>query len=180
MKKIARRLFWIFATAGIVIALLAIANRLPSLVQDDFARRYDTLEEAGKSLGFISIMTPSYFPEGISWPPSLILGQKKPFRAVVMEFNGRDAKDTELVVIQSFSQKAGTGLERLKLSELKEETRYGLKGRNALLQVGVCGSRTCSRLTWPESDFQCTVLLMSSPFELIKIAESMIRQQPSR
>ncbi len=68
-------------------------------------------------------------------------------------------------------------LQRITLSEVKEQTQYRLKGRNVLLQVGTCDNEMpCSRMTWREDNgSHYTVLLTSSPFELIRIAESMIR-----
>ncbi len=174
--KTVRGLLWFIVMAGALIALLAIANRLPSPAQKDFARRYDSIEEAKRSLGFENILVPTYFPQGISWPPSLIVAQKKPFSAVVMEFRAEDAEATALIVIQSSLRDRGTQLQRIRLSELKEEIPYMLKGRNAVLQVGICDVKLpCSRITWYEGDLRHTILLMSSPFELIKIAESMIR-----
>ena len=61
------------------------------------------------------------------------------------------------------------------MADLKEKTKYMLKGKAALLEVGICGKgEACSRMTWQEDGLNFTVLLMSSPFELIKVAESMI------
>jgi outer membrane biogenesis lipoprotein LolB len=84
--------------------------------------------------------------------------------------------ETILIVIQSFEHDSDVQLQRITLSESKEETRYQMKGKIAFLQVGTCDNgKQCSRMTWQDKDLYCTVLLMSSPFELIKIAESMIQ-----
>jgi hypothetical protein len=174
--KVARGLLLIVAMAAAVVMLLALADRLPSLTQKDFARRYDSIEEAKRSLGLDSILVPAYFPEGISWPPSLIVAQKKPYEAVVMEFAAAAPKETAMIIIQSSLPDSKAHLQRIHLSELKEETQYVLKGRNALLQVGICENKMpCSRITWQDKGLYCTVVLMSSPFELIKMAESMLR-----
>lgn len=161
---------------AVVVVLLAVGNWLPSLIEQDFPKSYDSIEEAGRFLGLDSILVPAYFPEGITWPPSLILAQKKPFKAMVMEFKKAQSMETVLVVIQSSSPLGYRQLQRITLSEIREETEYGLKGRIALLQTGDCDNgRPCSAMTWQDHDMYCTVLLMSPPFELIRIADSMVR-----
>ncbi len=176
MGKTVRGLLYIVLMAGGVVAILAGANRLPSLMQKDFARQYNSVEDAKRSLGLDSILVPRYFPEGISWPPSFIFAQKKPYPAIVLEFKGIKTGDTALIVIQSSLHGSESQLERIRLSELKEDIPYKLKGRTARLQVGTCGNgKMCSRITWQERDHWCTVLFMSSPFELIRIAESMVQ-----
>ena len=178
MSKKARGLLLMLAMTGLSVLFLAAANWLPSLMQQGFARPYDSIEEAKRSLGLDTVLVPGYFPEGITWPPSFVLAQKKPYKAVVMEFKEAKAMDAALLVIQSSWQGSDAQLQRIRMSEVKEETQYRLKGEKVLLQVGTCESRMpCSRITWQdkESGLYCTVLLLSSPFELIRIAESMIR-----
>jgi hypothetical protein len=177
MSKALRGLLLMLVIAGLAVAFLAAANWLPSLMQTGFARQYDSIEEAKRSLGLDTVLVPGYFPEGITWPPSFILAQKKPYKAVVMEFKEAKAMDAALIVIQSSWQGSDAQLQRIRMSEVKEETQYRLKGKKVLLQVGTCENRMpCSRMTWREDNgFHYTVLLTSSPFELIRIAESMIR-----
>jgi hypothetical protein len=177
MRKTLRGLLVMLLLAGLAAALLAAANRLPSVMQKGFARQYNSIEEAKLSLGLDNVLIPAYFPEGIMWPPSLILAQKKPYTAVVMEFKKMEATETEtaLIVIQSSSDGSDSQLQRITMKQLKEETRYRLKGKMVLIQVGTCNNdKPCSRMTWQDNDLHRTVLLMSSPFELIRIAESMI------
>ncbi len=162
--------------AGGVVALLTAVNRLPSSVQKGFARQFDSVEEAKRSLGFANILVPKYFPEGILWPPSFIFGQKEPYRAVVLEFREAKGGETVLSVIETSRPDSELQLQRTRLSELKEDIPYRLKGRNARLQVGTCDKGVpCSRLSWQEGDLYFSVFFMSSPFELIRIAESMIQ-----
>jgi hypothetical protein len=173
--KTLRGLLLMLVMVVLVVLLLAAANWLPSQMQKGFARQYGSIEEAKRSLGLDRVVAPAYFPEGITWPPSLILAQKKPCTAVVMEFKKVETTDTALIVIQSSSDVSDRQLQRITLSQLKEETRYPLKGKMVVLQVGLCdNSMPCSRMTWQDSGIHRTVLLMSSPFELIRIAESMI------
>ncbi len=177
IRKTLRGLLLMIVMAGLFVVLLAAANWLPSRMQKGFARQYGSIEEAKRSLGLDRVVAPAYFPEGITWPPSFILAQKKPYKAVVMEFKEASAMDAALIVIQSAWQGSDAQLQRIRMSEVKEETQYRLKGRNVLLQVGTCENRMpCSRMTWREDNgFHYTVVLTSSPFELIRIAESMIR-----
>jgi hypothetical protein len=173
--KTLRGLLWMLTLVTLIILSLAAVNWLPSLREEGFARQYDSIEEAKRSLKLKDIVVPAYFPEGIRWPPSFILAQKKPYQAVVMEFKDVQTKETALIVIQSSLRGSDAQLQRIRLSNVKEETQYRLKDRNVLLQVGTCDNgMQCSKMTWQDSDLFYTVILMSSPFELIRIAESMI------
>lgn len=171
-----RGLFWIIVMSAVVVALLTLLNWIPSFINEDSVRRYDSVEEAARSLGFDSkALVPKFFPEGISWPPSMILAQKKPYKAIVIEFREAKTVKTALIVILSSLKDSNVRLQRITMTELKEKTEYMLKGKVALLEVGTCGKgETCSRMTWQENGLNFTVLFMSSPFKLIKVAESMI------
>jgi hypothetical protein len=174
--KTLRGLLWMLALVTLAVMFLAAVNWLPSLREEGFARQYSTIEEARRALKLKDIVVPAYFPEGIRWPPAFILAQKKPYQAVVMEFKEVQTKETALIVIQSSLRGSDAQLQRIRLSTVKEETQYRLKGRSVLLQVGTCDNGIqCSKMTWQDSDLFYTAILMSSPFELIRIAESMIR-----
>jgi hypothetical protein len=172
--KMLRGLLWMLLATGGVLAFLIMVNQLPSLVQKDFPRQFVSLDEAKRSIGFDNVLVPAYFPEGISWPPSFIFAQKRPYKVLVMEF--KDALGTPtLIIIQSTISGNITQFQRIKLAVVKQETEYRLKGKNALLQIGTCDNTVpCSQIAWQDRGESCTVLLMSSPFEAIKIAESMI------
>ncbi len=162
-----------------VVAFLAALNWFPSLVRPDLARRYATVEDAMRAAGYHGILVPKYFPEGLSWPPAFIFAQKRPFRAVVLEFTEPKTMRTALIVVQS-SLKGGAAeaekLQRIRFARIREQTGYRLKGRDAVLQVGICGDgRPCSRIIWKEGGFYSSVLYMSYPVELIRIADSMVR-----
>lgn len=170
-----RGLLWMLALMMLAVLFLAALNWLPSLREGGFARQYDSIEEAARALQLNTIVVPTYFPEGIRWPPSFILAQKKPYQALVMEFKEAKTKETALIVIQSSLLGSGEQLQRISLSQMKEETQYRLKGRVVLLQVGTCDNgKQCSKMTWQDNGHSYTIILMSSPFELIRIAESMI------
>lgn len=176
IAKTAKGLLLIIVMAAVVVALLALVNRLPSLIHDDFLQKFDNLDSAKRSLGFDDeVLIPRYFPEAISWPPSLILAQKKPYKAVVIEFLEVKTMKPALIIVQSSSHDGITQLQRIVMTGLEEENELSLNGKSALLQVGVCDKgNICSRMTWQDHGLHYTVLIMSSPFELVKIAESMI------
>lgn len=170
-----RGLLLIAAVAGGVIALLAVANWLPSLVQKDTVRKYATVQDAKRDLSLDRVLIPAYFPSGITWPPAVILAQKDPYEAIVLEFRKAGTEEIALIITQSALRGGDARLQRVTLSEVKEKTEYRLKGRSAVLEVGICDNgSTCSRIAWQESELHCTVLLMSGPFDLIRMAESMI------
>lgn len=161
---------------GFVIAFIVLINWLPSQIQQNTAQQYNNIDDAKKAAGVEHILIPVYIPESVSWPPSLIVAQKKPFYAIVMEFVNTKTKETELFIIQSSDQKAEKRFQKIDFVEIKEETEFKLKGKNAILQVGDCkGGIECSKIVWQENGKYCSVFLMSSSFNLIRVAESMIR-----
>jgi len=173
--KILQGLLWMLLATGGVLALLVTTNRLPLLVQEDFPKQFASLDEAKHSVGLDTVLIPAYFPEGISWPPSFIFAQKRPYKVLVMEFKHTLSGIPTLIVIQSSMSGSVTQYQRIRLAVVKQEIEYGLKGKNARLQIGTCeNAMPCSQISWQDRGDSCTVLLISSPFEVIKIAESMI------
>jgi hypothetical protein len=161
---------------GLVVAFIFLMNWLPLQIQQNTASQYNSIDAARTATDVDNIMVPVYIPEGISWPPSLIVAQKKPFYALVMEFRNVKTREIEMFIIQSSSEGAEKRFQKMDFVEVKEEAEYILKGRNALLIVGDCkGGIECSKLVWRDGGIYCSVFLMSSSFNLIKVAESMIR-----
>ena len=159
----------------ILVGATMAVNRLPVLVQGDLLREYDSFDAVSAGLPSLPIYVPSYYPQDLRWPPSRILAQGRPFPAVLMEFQGRQSRRTVLVISQSargtFSPDG-----KVRIVKVKEKTSYLLKGRDARLEVGVCGDgATCSRLAWTEGAYRIDVTGKSAPLELIRVAESMIR-----
>lgn len=174
-NKTGRGLLVFLAMVIVIAVLLAATDKLPSLISNDFAQRYNSIEDAGQSIGY-DIRVPAYFPEGISWPPSMIIAQKKPYKAVLMEFKGLEKTEAVLVISQSL-QNNSEQFRRITMTETKEKIEYRLKGRTAVLMVGKCGAgMSCSEIAWQENGRYFRILLMTSPFELIKIAESMMHR----
>jgi hypothetical protein len=120
------------------------------------------------------IYVPSYFPQEIIWPPATILAQGKPFRAIVMEFTRADKRNIALVISQS--EDGALSVDNpIKIIDVKEKAHYEMRGREAVLTVGTCkNDESCSGITWQEGVYTVTVLTKSTPFELTKMAESMI------
>ncbi|MHB1024704.1 MAG: hypothetical protein ACYC24_03240 [Desulfobacteria bacterium] len=163
--------------AILVIALKAL-NVLPLIAQKDLMRRYGDFEEMRTSLGIREVLVPSYFPEDFRWPPTGILAQGKPYPAVIMEFErSGEGKDREVgMMICQTAEDDFTPGGPLVISRVRERATYPLKGRSAILEVGSCvNGEPCSRISWREKDARITILARLTPFELMKVAESMLR-----
>lgn len=172
-RTISGLLIFVVIVAALVV-ILRVADWLPGKIQKGTIETYGSIEEVRNTLGIDKVYVPSYFPEDLSWPPSLILAQRKPFDVIVMTFNGRDESSAMLVIIQS-SAGHHELFEPFRILEVREETEYELKGRTAILQTGLCkDGQPCSKMIWKEGPFTIDVLMKASPFDTIRIAESML------
>jgi hypothetical protein len=167
--------FYLLLAVAAVLIVLKTLNWLPTVLQKDMLRRFDSIEEVRAKLNIRDVYVPSYFPESIIWPPSEILAQAKPYPAVLIIFHAPKTRDAALVI----SQAASDGFAENSLIPFVQVTRtvpYDLKNRKALLEVGMCGNaETCSRLSWTENSYRIKLAMKAPPFELIRIAESMLR-----
>jgi hypothetical protein len=172
-NRIRNFIFFAIVIAFLVVTL-KVMNSLPKAIQPDSMRRYQSIEQVRSRLNIKDVYVPSYFPQGLIWPPSEILAQNKPFTAVIMEFKNAEKKDTALIISQSVSANFKPD-EKIRMQRLKEKVGYPLRGRDMILEAGVCSNEEpCSRITWLEGRYTITVTAKSDPPELIKIAESMI------
>lgn len=175
MNKTLYRFLSFALMIGLLVLALKVINWIPLAFQQDAVRRYKTVEEVRAALNLKEIYVPSYFPQQISWPPSAILAQSKPFAAMLMEFTRADKRNTALII----SQSEGTSLiveNPIEIREVTEKVQYLIKGRDAVLTVGFCSKEEpCCGITWTEGKYTMTVLMKSTPFELTKIVESMLR-----
>lgn len=161
-------------TVIILIAALKLLDLIPAVIEKGSMRRYDTIEDVGTRLKIRDIYTPSYFPRSLKWPPDQILAQSVPFIEIIMEFRSAETDDVGLIVRQTDSEGFSTDV-KLKIARVNENVVYPLKGRNASLVVGLCSDgERCGKLYWKEGRYLLDVVSKSSPFELIKIAESML------
>jgi hypothetical protein len=176
-KPLVKRLMGLLFFAALVAALVAglkLFNWLPLAVQKDAMRKYASIEEVRSALGIKDLYVPSYFPQSLTWPPSDIMAQGRPFTAVLMEFNRVGGEDIALIISQAASRSFDPTL-KIKLSQVREKVAYDLKGREAVLEVGVCeGGGPCSRVSWEEGRYTIRVVMKSPPFELLKMAQSML------
>jgi hypothetical protein len=175
MRKIIRSFLSFGAAVGLLVAGLRLLNGVPLLVQEDLLRTYGDLDEVRSALRIAPILVPSYFPQDLSWPPAAILAQGRPFSAVVMEFERSGGRETALVIVQADADRAVAG-GKIRIGRIRESAGYSLKGRDAVLDVGACrDGGPCSRISWREGRYRIDVTARSAPFELIEIAESMVR-----
>lgn len=175
MNKKFLSFFYFALTVVILIAALKIFNYLPMMIQKDTMRRYHSIEDVKSKLNIKEIPVPSYFPQSLVWPPSEIFAQNKPFTAVVIEFTHARIGDIALIITQADSKDFKAD-EKIKIVQIKEKISYPLKGRTVVLEAGMCkNEEPCSRIAWDDGRYRITVTAKTSPPELLKISESMIR-----
>lgn len=174
-KKFTNFLYFILTVAALIV-FLKVINWLPMALQKETLRRYSSIDEVRSKLNISDIFVPSYFPQYLSWPPSEILAQTKPFTAVVLEFKNTVKGDTALVITQASSD-AFSAERKIRILQIKERVRYDLKGRNAILEAGVCSNdEPCSQISWNEGEYRIHVIMRSTPYDLIRIVDTMIRK----
>jgi hypothetical protein len=176
VKKRVLGFFYFAITIAILIGVLKVSNWLPTVFQEGIIRKYGSIEEVKSKLRLRDIYIPSYFPQKFKWPPSRILAQSRPFVAVVMEFRHMETGETALIITQT-ADGTFTPDNKIVIAQIKERVNYSLNGRPSILEVGVCrdeGEVPCSRISWDEGNTGIRVEMKSPPFELIRIAESMV------
>lgn len=156
----------------LVIALKAL-TWLPTVIDKGIIRQYVDIESARTELSLDDIQMPTYFPETFEWPPSTVLAQTSPFKAVVVEVKSTETQETVLIISQSeradFSPSG-----RLRITLVSEEVSYDVNGSYATLLTGRCAEApVCSRIYWDKNGYRVDLSMQSSPFELIRIARSM-------
>jgi hypothetical protein len=175
VKARAYGFFYLLITVAAVIAILKTLNWLPSVLEKDMLGKFGSIEEVRAKLNIREVYVPSYFPESIVWPPSEILAQAKPYPAVLIVFHDQKTRDAALVLSQAASD-AFTDNSLIPIGRITRTVPFDLKSRKALLEVGTCGNaEPCSRLSWTENGYRIKLAMKAPPFELIKIAESMLR-----
>lgn len=79
ISKALQGLIRMLILCGLVIAIIFIINWLSFRLHQNTAQQYNSLEAVKRSLGVEKVIVPVYIPEGMPWPPSLIIAQKNPF-----------------------------------------------------------------------------------------------------
>ncbi len=175
MKKTFLRIFTFAAAVGILAGGLKLLNWIPLAAQRDLLRKYNDVQEVKTELGIREIIVPSYFPQSLSWPPSAIFAQRRPYPAVVMEFTRIGTRDTVLVISQALTD-GFLADDKIRIVTIRERSANPLKGRDSLLETGFCANgEACSRVSWREGSIRIALMAKSSPVELVKVAESMLR-----
>lgn len=159
----------------LIVALIAIKH-ISGVLQKESLRTYKGIEELQKN--FEGLIIPTYFPEFLKWPPSRIVAQKRPYMAIAIELKD---KENNIALVLTESEKEDFHLTGLSIKDTLEILPHDIKGRKAILRVGSCSpplklneTKVCSDLTWKEGKYYVNITIKSGPFELIKIAESMI------
>lgn len=174
VKKPLQLLSFILALT-ILIAVLKVVNWIPLVLDREIMRKYASINEVRATLKVKEILIPSYFPQRLKWPPSEILAQGKPYPAIVMEFRDTERGDVSLMIIQAGSADFRAD-EKIRITDVIERVDHMMKGRDAHLEVGSCRQGVpCSRMVWDEGESRIEIIIKSPPFELIKIAESMVQ-----
>lgn len=169
-----------FLYFGLIVTVLVgglrLANWIPSAVQDGFIEQFDSIDEVSSKLKIKDIYIPSYFPQTFKWPPAAIWAQTRPYTAIVMEFKDISTGDVGLTISQVHAGARFMSSDRIGMTRIRETAGYPLRGRKASLEVGVGNNdEPCSRISWNEGKYRVTVAMKSGPFELLKIAESMLQ-----
>jgi hypothetical protein len=174
MRRHAVSLLVFLLFTGALVLALELLDRLPGMFQPGAVRGYASIAEAQSDLGIRKIYVPAYFPKTLTWPPSRILAQSKPFAAVVLEFRRVDSTDVALVITQTSSRRLQQE-PAIHLTRIQQTTSVNLKGREALVESGSCDDgEPCSQISFMEGDLWMTVQMRSSPAELLLLAGSMV------
>lgn len=161
----------------VMVAVLALLNWLPLILQKNRLQRFSSIEAARKVLHMQTIYLPTYIPENLNlaWPPAEIYGQDTPFRACLMHFTFRDRREIGLMIQQVESQ-APYGLEPLlKIREKQRVNTVSVKNRAASLVTAVCDQNIpCYQLSWDEGGTTITLTGKIPARDIIRIAASML------
>jgi hypothetical protein len=172
----------VFATMiAVLFGMLQVLNWIPSAVQEGAFRKYPSIDDVRAHLKIDPVYTPAYYPRSVQWPPALIAAQTRPYAAVLTEFSKSDDRNETILVITQTARAHPPLALKIQLTEVRETVQYPFKGRVAVLEVGVCRrEEQCSRMAWDEGDFRLSLIMRSSPVELVRIAESIVAQHPGR
>lgn len=155
------------------IGLLKLLHWFPSTLQANTLREFASMEQARSALKITDVYIPAYFPQTISWPPSRILGQDRPFPALLLEFTGTEKSEVILILSQSRGGALTAG-SALAPAVVTEQVPLELRGAAGELTVGECPTGgPCTSIAWSEGGYRFEALMRSTPFELIRIVKSM-------
>ncbi|HEX9021777.1 MAG TPA: hypothetical protein VF903_11005 [Nitrospirota bacterium] len=176
MRERALGLIIFVITVAVLTVSIRLLNWLPGVFQEGLVRTYDSIEAVKSKLRIRDVYTPSYYPQGLRWPPTRITAQTKPYTMILLECTRQEDGLPSLVISQTALPHSAPQPE-IRMLRRTERVHYPLKGRSALLDVGFCGNNEpCSRISWDESAYRIEVIMLAPPTEIVKIAESMVSE----
>ncbi|MDH4163747.1 MAG: hypothetical protein OEW15_13840 [Nitrospirota bacterium] len=163
--------------AAILLGALRLLSWIPEAFDTGSFRRFETPEEARSHTKIGQIYLPAFYPQSVTWPPTLIGAQTHPYPAVITEFSGKGREGVYLTITQTALSRRPLAA-RILMASVREKVTYPFKGRKALLEVGVCeDDKQCSKFSWDEGPFAMALIIRSAPTELVRMAESMIPRE---
>lgn len=164
-----------FLMVLITVLVLKLVNWLPSTFFKEDIRKFRTLDEVRAELNVARIYTPTYFPEHIQWPPSVIFAQRKPFMLIVMHFPHSDSRMHALSIYQA--DRHARYEPPLDILQQKDARAVTINNRNGTLILADCrGNERCNSLSWEEGDFRITLVSDDIPDQLMRMAKSMVHE----
>jgi hypothetical protein len=156
--------YWQRLTAAPKPAPMALAERL----------EYSSIEEAGSALG-VEILTPSYFPSYLEWPPVSVRGQREPVRVVSMLFSSTDGLQA-LQIRELFWAGEEPPFPIPEPADVMERQTVEVNGVPAELILGKGQADTqVNQLRWRLGDIHLIATTICPPEELLRIARSIHR-----
>lgn len=174
MKRRRLGLLYFGITLIAVIGLLMLLNWLPRVIQKGALKHYTSIDEVKADLDIRKVFVPAYFPQNLSWPPSSIIAQRRPFALIAMQFRHPGASDVAMVIEQRAAGSRGYPDTALVLDKVVQQGHVDIKDRDGTLARGFCGRDACSRISWREGDFLLTITLKGTERDIIRIARSMV------
>lgn len=166
--------FSFLVTIAAVLLVLKLLNWLPSVLEQEGLRKYDSVDDVSAVLKIPRVYIPAYFPEYIQWPPAEIFAQKKPFPLIMMHFTHRDSKSFALSLFQVDSRTGFDPPYKSDILYVRKESPINIKNRVGTLVIAVCSGRErCNRITWREGTYSITLIADDTPEQLLKMAESI-------
>jgi len=171
-KRFLGLIIFIVAVAAL-IGSLKVLNWTPGVLQEGLPNIYTNIEEVKSRLHIKDIRVPSYYPQGLHWPPARITAQSRPYIMTLMEFRRQEFSSISLAISQTALPHPPPNVE-LKMIRTNERVNLPIKGRMAVLEVGQCrNTEQCCRISWDEPPYHIEVIMIASPAEVVRIAESM-------
>jgi hypothetical protein len=175
-ERIRGFIMFVIAVAAL-IGTLKLLNWTPGIMQQGLPSTYGSIEEVKSKLHIRNIYIPSYYPQGLQWPPARITAQSKPYTMIMMEFKRKEDNNVSLAISQTALPNPVPNA-MIEMIRTNERVNFPFKGRNALLEVGLCkDNEQCCRISWDESSYRIEVAMVAPPSEIVKIAESMVYEQ---